>query len=86
MARKVKAVVKQAVPVAGPALAPEQAPAPTPPAVKMLKVRSTDGHPFWEVHPDHPGGEVWVAGSQVAEVALTASVHSALRNERLVRV
>lgn len=60
--------------------------APVERKAELIKVKSVDGKPFWERHPDHPGGEVWVAGSQVAEVALTASVHSALRNERLVRV
>ncbi len=60
--------------------------APVERKAELIKVRSVDGRPFWERNPEHPGGEVWVAGEKVVEVALTASVHTALRNERLVRM
>lgn len=60
--------------------------APVEPQVELIKVRSTDGKPFWERHRDHPGGEVWVAGEKVVEVAMTASVHAALKGERLEKV
>lgn len=39
---------------------------------------------LWEVDPQHPGGEVFVAGETVVEVAPTSEVNYRLRNERLV--
>lgn len=64
------------------------APPPAERKPELIWVRSPDGHPFWERHPDHPGGEVWVAGhedepSEVVQVAKTDSVKKALRAGRL---
>lgn len=58
------------------------------PEVRLVRVFSPEGAPFWEKHPDHPKGEVWIAGhngakSAVVEVALTAAVQAALRSGRL---
>lgn len=36
---------------------------------------------LWQKHPDHPGGEVFVAGDIVAQVALTDEVKERIRNE-----
>lgn len=41
---------------------------------------------LWERHPDHPGGEVFLAGDGTFEVAATAAVETRLRNGRLVLV
>lgn len=41
---------------------------------------------LWEVDPQHPGGEVFVAGESVVEVAPTSKVNLRLRNEQLVEV
>lgn len=57
-------------------------------------MRDKDGNlriGLWEVHADHPGGEVWVApdreGNAVpVEVAETPRVLEALRNESIVKV
>lgn len=54
----------------------------------LIQVQSSDGHPFWERHPDHPNGEVWVAGhagqpGPVVRVARTAAVDRALKEGRL---
>ena len=39
---------------------------------------------LWEVHPDHPGGEVYIADDQAHEVALTRRVQAALGRGWLV--
>jgi hypothetical protein len=54
----------------------------------LIWVRSPDGKPFWERHPAHPGGEVWVAGnddepSPAVQVAKTEAVSRALLSGRL---
>lgn len=52
----------------------------------MLTVRSAlDGNTvaLWERHPDHPGGEVFVAGEREVEAARTAAVERALKDGRL---
>lgn len=41
---------------------------------------------LWERHPDHPGGEIWLAGAGEFEVALTPAVEARLRNGTLVQV
>ncbi len=52
----------------------------------MLKVKSSDGKAFWERHPAHPGGELFVAGDQVKPAARTRAVSTALKSGRLVEV
>lgn len=39
---------------------------------------------LWQKHPDHPGGEVFVAGGIVATVALTDEVQTRIANGFLV--
>jgi hypothetical protein len=41
---------------------------------------------LWERHPDHPGGEVFVAGPGEFEVAETAAVKKRLNDGWLVEV
>ena len=53
---------------------------------KTLKVKSTDGRVFWERHPDHPDGEVFVADDAVVKVARTSQVSQAIRLGRLEEV
>ncbi len=47
----------------------------------------SDGWPgaFWERDPAHPGGEVFVSGGAVVEVAETPMVQEALSQKRLVK-
>lgn len=52
-----------------------------------VRVRVADGGntvALWEVHPDHPGGEVFVTGTNVFEVARTPAVEARLRNGTFV--
>lgn len=41
---------------------------------------------LWERHPDHPGGEVFLAGDGEFEVAATPAVETRLRKGSLVLV
>ena len=41
---------------------------------------------LWEQHPDHPGGEVYIADGENHEVAETHQVRRALGQGRLERV
>lgn len=63
----------------------------------MMTVRVRVGEPggratgvavvaLWERHPDHPGGEVFLAGEGEFEVALTPAVEARLRDGRLIVV
>lgn len=59
--------------------------------MKTVTVKSgltTDQVALWETHPDHPGGECFVAGvsAKPITVALTRKVLEALANGRLVEV
>ena len=68
--------------------------------VQIIKVKSArkDGKvALWEVHPDHPGGEVFVVTSaptadvpepkeKVVEVAETPKVLNALKEGQIVKV
>ncbi len=54
----------------------------------LVLVQAPYGRPFWERHPDHPNGEVWVAGhagqpGPAVQVARTAAVNRALKEGRL---
>ena len=66
--------------------------APPPPAEpETVEVYSPDGRVFTERHPDHPGGEVWIAGdglqaSETMTVARTPAVERAIRAGRLKEV
>ena len=56
----------------------------------MMTVRVRVGDPgssvvaLWERHPEHPDGEVFLAGGGVFEVALTPAVEARLRDGRLI--
>lgn len=41
---------------------------------------------LWDKHPDHPTGEIFVAGDEVVEAAETPRVLQALGNGRLEKV
>jgi hypothetical protein len=41
---------------------------------------------LWEVHPDHPDGEVFIADDKEHKVAETTRVTAALRGGQLVEV
>jgi hypothetical protein len=53
-----------------------------------LKSAADGGHPtaLWEVDPAHPGGEAFIAGPGSVEVAETAGVMGALRDDKIERV
>ena len=57
---------------------------------KIITVKSaledTTRVALWEVHPDHPGGEVFIAGEESHHVAETRRVREALRAGRLAQV
>jgi|GEM_PF-4999166 len=54
----------------------------------MILVRAGDPTRvgLWEVHPDHPGGEVYVCGTDTYSVAPTRLVRHKLNNGDLVIV
>lgn len=55
----------------------------------MITVKSTlpsDHVALWERHPEHPGGEVYIADNEMHQVAETAAVRSALSRGVLVEV
>lgn len=41
---------------------------------------------LWEKHPDHPKGEVFIAGEETAKVAKTPQVQRLLQSGALVEV
>jgi hypothetical protein len=41
---------------------------------------------FWERNPEHPDGEVFVAGSEPVQVAETGEVNGAIKDGRVVKV
>lgn len=49
----------------------------------MITVQSANGRTFWERHPDHPNGEVFVADDTAVKAAKTVSVEAAIKNGRL---
>lgn len=55
----------------------------------MITVKSTlppDHVALWERHPDHPGGEVYIADNDEHQVAETMAVRAALGRGVLVEV
>ena len=56
----------------------------------LIKVRSSiedvNRVALWDKHPDHPGGEVFIAGAKIFLVARTPAVIAALRQGVLVEV
>ncbi len=57
------------------------------PRIILVESGRTDGRvALFERHPDHPGGEVYVAGERTVEVAETAAVLQAIGTGDLVRV
>lgn len=56
---------------------------------ELITVRTKQGFSgagLWERHPDHPGGEVFVAGSAVVQVARTPMAERQIRQGVLVVV
>lgn len=54
--------------------------------IKVRSNRDDSRVALWEQHPDHPNGEVFVAGENIVEVAETPRVKRLLAEERLVKV
>lgn len=55
--------------------------------IKVMAAKVDDRVALWEVHPDHPTGEVWIVGDGTQhEVALTPRVVSLLKSGVLIRV
>lgn len=54
--------------------------------IKVQSARDDARVALWERHPDHPFGEVFVAGAGVVEVACTAAVINALAKGEIVEV
>lgn len=67
---------------------------PQPEKVETIKAKSAlkptrdSGNPIalWEVDPQHPEGEIFIAGDAVVEVAKTPAVMKALADNRIVEV
>lgn len=57
-------------------------------AEQMLRVKAVDPTRvgLWDKNPAHPGGEVWVTGTEECEVADTTEVRDALTQKRIVEV
>lgn len=56
---------------------------------KTITLKSNLGNnraALWERHPDHPTGEIFVAGDRVVKAALTAQVQAALSEGRVMQV
>lgn len=54
--------------------------------MKVISVLSGNQVALWDRDPRHPGGEVFVVGERVVEVALTPPVQKALKQGRIVEV
>ncbi len=54
--------------------------------MKVISVLSGNQVALWDRDPRHPGGEVFVVGERVVEVALTPRVREALKQGRIVEV
>lgn len=47
--------------------------------IKLVHSNST----FWERHPDHPTGEIYISGNETAQAAMTRAVKQALGNGQI---
>lgn len=55
--------------------------------IRVMAAKQDDRVVLWEVHPDHPNGEVFIAGNgRATEVALTGAVERRLKTGELVQV
>ena len=55
--------------------------------IKVMAAKVDDRVAMWEVHPDHPTGEVWIVGDgQAHEVAATPRVQTLLNAGTLIRL
>lgn len=55
--------------------------------ITVMGAKVDDRVVLWEVHPDHPTGEIFIAGNGTAvQVALTAQVQQRLNDRTLVQV
>jgi hypothetical protein len=58
-----------------------------PELIKVMATKVDDRVTLWEVHPDHPTGEVWIVGDGKAhEVAVTPRVQTLLNTGALIRL
>lgn len=54
--------------------------------IKVTSARSDGRVALWEKHPDHPTGEIFIAGDTVVEAAETARVLRAIADGDVQRV
>ena len=55
--------------------------------VKVMPARNDDQVVLWEVHPDHPDGEIWIVGDGTSYlVALTHRVRQRINEGQLIRL
>lgn len=55
--------------------------------IKVMSAKQDDRVALWEVHPDHPDGEIFVTGNgESYKVALTPMVKSRLNDGKLIRM
>lgn len=55
--------------------------------IKVMPAKQDDRVALWEVHPDHPGGEIFIKGDgRSYRVALTPMVQSRLNDGKLIRM
>ena len=55
--------------------------------IRVTTAKNNNQVVLWEVHEDHPGGEVWIVGDgQAYAVALTPRVRERLNNHTLLRI
>lgn len=55
--------------------------------ITVMGAKVDDRVVLWEVHPDHPNGEIFISGDGTSsEVALTAQVQQRLNDRTLVQV
>lgn len=55
--------------------------------IKVMPARNDGQVVLWEVHPDHPNGEVWIVGDGTScTVAITQRVRRLLNDNKLIRV
>lgn len=55
--------------------------------IKVMPAKQDDRVALWEVHPDHPDGEIFITGNGKSyKVALTPMVKSRLNDGKLIRM
>ncbi len=55
--------------------------------IRVMPAKQDDRVALWEVHPGHPGGEIFITGNGKSyQVALTPMVRSRLNDGKLIRM